>query len=187
MGCSSDARKCYTATKKQLKFFHLLSRKDVHECCSKEKKNIRQINGKRLNIYIDILKETQIADALDYRFADKPYKICANMEQTINKVLVAYNAEQIRKEEQHFANLQQYNLRSNGNHILEEEIWVDNCFNAIEEEEEEQASDPDQSTGSNLLAGGNNNNSNNNNNRPPTASHQNLPRTSKLKELLQVV
>ena len=30
---------------------------------------------------------------------------------------------------------QQYNLRSNGNHILEEEIWVDNQFNAIEKEE----------------------------------------------------
>ena len=73
MGRSSDARKCDTTTKKQLKFFHLSSKKDVHENCRK-KENVRQIDVKRLNAYINILKETQIADALDYRFA-------ANLQQ----------------------------------------------------------------------------------------------------------
>ena len=95
MGRSSDARKCDAATKKRLKFFHLLSGKDVHENCNKEKTSIRQIDGNRLNVYIDVLKETQIADALDYRFPDKTHNICANMEQTIDKVLVAYDEDQI--------------------------------------------------------------------------------------------
>ena len=94
MGRSSDARKCDAATKKRLKFFHLLSGKDVHEKCSK-KENLRDIDGKRLNAYIDTLKEEQINGALDYRFADKPYKLCANMERTIDRSLVDYDDQQI--------------------------------------------------------------------------------------------
>ena len=104
------------------------------------------------------------------------------MERTINKELVAYDEEQNRLEVEYFANWRRYNLRSNANDIVEEEIWVDNQFNAIEEEAidsnnniEEEAIDS-------------NNNIDIPNQQPPAiVDHRNLPRTSKFIKLSELV
>ena len=104
----------------------MLCGKAPHESCGLKGRGLSvQIDGDRLNAYTDALKE-QAPKLSDYRFTAKPYTVCANMERTINKELVAYDKEQNRLEEEYFANRRRYNLRSNADDIVEEEIWVDN-------------------------------------------------------------
>ena len=127
------AKKCNGDTKQQLRMIHMLCGKAPHESCGLKGRGLSvQIDGNRLNAYTECLN-AQAPKLTDYRFTAKPYTVCANMERTINKELVAYDKEQNRLEEEYFANQRRYNLCSNANNIVEDEIWVDNQFNAIEE------------------------------------------------------
>ena len=171
MGRPGDNKKCDAATKKKLKIIQAMCGRDPHNTCS-DKGCTVNVDGDQLNAYIHAMKQKR--KDVSERFApNKPYKVCANQERLINLELEEYDIEQNRLEEEYFANRQRYNLRSNGENIIEEEMWVDNRFNAIEEE----AID---------LPGGNNNN-NNNNNPPAIVDHRNLPRTSKFIKLSELV
>ena len=181
MGRAADKKKCNMATKQKLNNINSLLEKKRHDTCSTEGRGLNQeIVGERLNRYIDAVNKNNVDIPSHYRFAHKPQTVCANMERIIKGTLEQYDMEQNRLEEEFFANRQRYNLRSNGENIIEEEIWVDNRFNAIEEEAIiEEAIDGD-------LPGGNDNN-NNNNNPPAIVDHRNLPRTSKFIKLSELV
>ena len=88
------AKKCDWDTKPQLRIIHMLCGKAPHESCGLKGRGLSvQIDGDQLNAYTEALKE-QAPKLTDYRFTAKPYTVCANMERTINKELVAYDEEQ---------------------------------------------------------------------------------------------
>ena len=92
MGRSTADKKCDNATKEKLRSIHLLLGKIPHESCSTEGKGLSVlINGNRLNAYTDVQNKNNIDILPAYRFANKPHICCANMERTINKILIEYD------------------------------------------------------------------------------------------------